>query len=234
MIRSTILLLGCFFIIFGYVDFLSPQEYIKYVRSNFAPRYLYITNIVGFLSLICFLFGLSVRLIIIMAKYESMKIRCYNEKKMRSLKKHYTLMLPVLLSLNTTVTLSYWFFVFYDKESVVAKMPGTNYETNSFIKLCLHFFPFVVVLSESLFSHARFSISDVFVVISIMVSYYTLICGYYIKYHMWPYGIFNNKTYLAILLIIIACAAVGFMLSFMILEVYRLVTKKLSVTERNN
>lgn len=193
MIRSTVLLLGCLLAIFICTDILA-------CKHSPAPRYLHVNAIMAVLTAILFLYGLSLRLLAILARHVYINHLCH-EKRVLSLKQSYTALLPSLLSLSTAVVCT---SIMYADRPYVHGL------------LC------ALVLCECLLARARLTVTNAFAVVSGAVMYYTLICSHHQMYGTWPYGMLMGRTYLAVLMVVLAWALAGCLCAVVVLEMCRL------------
>lgn len=234
MIRSAVLFLGCFLIIFGIVDCLSSVEYKSYVRANGAARYVYLTNICAYVSIVCFTFGLVLRIGKVITAKRYFFARLTTLRKQLVLRRCYVSVLPFMLTVNSTVMSGYWYLFFTDQDSIVTREPGTDHKPNTFINLCQHFVPWIVTLIEALFVRARYTVRTFAAVVVFAVLYYTLIRTYHAHSGKWPYKFFNGQSYTKVLVLVCVFALAGLVIAFTILKVHEFVRRNYLDRQKSN
>ncbi|WUR04785.1 FAR-17a/AIG1-like protein [Vairimorpha necatrix] len=167
------LLVSC---LYGTTDFCIPPEITRHYQSLYGSKYIFLTNICLYLTVICLLTGIIVR-----------------NYKYKELTKFYKHNVSVLLPLNALVTILFWVLYLIDPTLIRDKsFFEQGIKISLFTDICVHLFPFISLFLESKKLILKRSNIHLTFYIVFTFSYY-LLCFYYKNLNQeWVYPILGK------------------------------------------
>ncbi|KAF5140138.1 integral membrane [Vairimorpha ceranae] len=174
-ILKIFLLISC---LYGTTDYCIPEEFTKYYKSLYGSKYIFLTNICLYLTVICLLMGILVR-----------------HFSVRYIKNFYKNSVCVLLPLNGLVTILFWSLYTIDPTLIRDKdFYDRNVRINIFTDICVHLFPFISLLIETkdiIIQKQRYHL--IFYVF--FTFFYYMLCLYYSNLNnMWVYPLLGKLS----------------------------------------
>lgn len=205
LLRAAILIFTALILLVTRLHPLFHPGYKKFCEVTKRVPISYLTNICAVASILMFSFGAFMCLRSIMSKSD------VNEG---ALQKIYTRLISDFLSVNLTMSTGYWFLYFYKREFLGCAKGSEYFKVNKVLSYCDHTLPPMINLLEAFFVRGNFKLISLFIAITAGLLYYTLIIAVYHYHNVWPYSLFNGRSYVEIIGILILYQTVGIIMSF--------------------
>ncbi|KAK6089932.1 hypothetical protein P3W45_001135 [Vairimorpha bombi] len=162
--------------IYGTTDYCLPKEVVDLQKTLYGSKYIYLTNICLYLTVLCLIMGYMVRY-----------------KEMSFIKNIYKHSITVMLPLNGLVSILFWVLYSIDPTLLRDKdLYCQGVRISLFTDLCVHLFPFLSLINEIRGlkitrhrSHLKF-----YVYFTIL---YYIVCLYFSKLNgIWVYPIMGK------------------------------------------
>lgn len=231
--RISYLTISASLLLFARIFPFFKDGYKEYVEITNRVRISYLTNICAIESSLLAIFGASFLIIQRLQQRKSSKKQSQNERNedsirriswaftIKKMKRIYFWCIANLCSLNCTMAVSYWLLFFYDKEMIEKTNDKTNYSSSKFLSLTDHTLPALINLSEAFIIKSKYDLTSFITSLVLAVLYFTLIVIVNRIYGTWPYGMFLNKSYFTILMMVIAFLSTGNLVTFLLLKLFR-------------
>lgn len=212
VIRATILICAAIIILTARIHPLTQPGYKKFCEITKRVQITYLTNICAVTSILMFSVGAAVSIRSVFFKHDSHK--CILEVV-------YIRAVSDFLSANITMAIGYWYLYFYDQRLLGGPEGSEYFKVNAILSHMDHALPPILNLTEAYLVEASFEFSSLIFAFIILLLYYTLIATVHHYNGVWPYNLFNNKSYLKVFMILAVYLMIGTITSFLALFVFK-------------
>ncbi|KAK1349138.1 FAR-17a/AIG1-like protein [Hamiltosporidium tvaerminnensis] len=195
MIDFIVRIFGLFLCFYGVSERTMPLEMASALRMSFGGRQQFLTIIGLNATILTLIFGLVIRY----ARLDK------NGNIFKYVSSFHTFLLSLIIPVEMTITILFWVLYLKDPTLLISKeFYERNIKIRLFSNLCMHLFPFILLIIEIIDTNIKRSNIHLIAIIIFSITYYFWVSFIASMNKRWPYPLLDGLNGIGRLLIFTA------------------------------